>query len=156
MDDDDALGAMPGSRQGVSPEPIRRFEVLTGIGRRQTFGLDQKLALVARMKGCANISALAREHDLRPAQLFTWRRQLRYAAEVAGKRVAPKPPMFVPAVIEPTVMSAPQPRSAGQRRKRRTASTVVELEIDGVAVRIARGADGAMIAAVIDALKPKG
>lgn len=38
---------------------------------------------------------------------------------------------------------------------RRAASTAVELEIDGMAVKIARGADAGVIAAVLDALKTK-
>ena len=79
MDDDAPPGAMPGSRHGASPEPIRRFEVLTGVGRRRSFEVDEKLALVAQMEGCPNISDLARRHDLRPSQLFTWRRELHYA-----------------------------------------------------------------------------
>ena len=81
MDEDTALGAMPGSRHGANPEPIRRFEILTGVGRRRSFAVNEKLALVAQMDGCANISELARRHDLRPSQLFTWRRELRYAAK---------------------------------------------------------------------------
>jgi transposase len=155
MDEEDVLGVMPGSRHGVSPERIRRFEVLTGVGRRRSFAVEEKLALVAQMDGCANISALARQHDLRPAQLFTWRRELRYAAEVAtGAASVASAPMFVPAIIDAPVevaVATPKPRRSTRRR---TAGAAVELEIDGVAVRIARGTDAAMIAAVIGALKP--
>ena len=57
-------------------------------------------------------------------------------------------PMFVPAVIEPV----PEPAKPGPTR-RRGSSAAVELEIDGVAVRIARGAGAGVIAAVIDALR---
>src|SRR3546814_7440598 len=39
------------------------------------------------------------------------------------------------------------------RRRRRPTVSAVELEIDGVAVKIGRGADAAVIAAVIEALK---
>lgn len=156
MDDDAPVGAMPGSGHGASPEPIRRFEVLTGVGRRRSFSVDEKLTLVAQMEGCANISELARRHDLRPSQLFTWRRELRYAAAAAqGARQSRPDPMFVPAVIEPEPVPEParaaKPRRA--RRARAAAAPAVELEIDGVAVRIARGADAGVIAAVIDALK---
>jgi len=38
-------------------------------------------------------------------------------------------------------------------RRRRVARAVVELEIDGIAVKIGRKADVGVIAAVIDALK---
>jgi transposase len=151
MDDDAPLGAMPGSRLRTSSEPIRRFEVLTGVGRRRSFAVDEKLALVAQMEGCANISDLARRHDLRPSQLFTWRRELRYAAEAV--QGAAQEPMFVPAVIEPepVALAAPVPKRKRVRRSHQAAA--VELVIDGVAVKIARGADAGVIAAVIDALK---
>lgn len=153
MDEDTPLGAMPGSGHRVSPEPIRRYEVLTGVGRRRSFGVDEKLALVAQMEGCVNISELARRHDLRPSQLFTWRRELRYAAEAV--QAAVPEPMFVPAVIAPEPVVAPVPASKRKcaRRSRAAASAAVELEIDGVAVKIARGADAGVITAVIDALK---
>lgn len=153
MDEDAPLGAMPGSRHGANPEPIRRFEILTGVGRRRSFGVEEKLALVAQMAGCANISELARRHDLRPSQLFTWRRELRYAAEAV--QAAVPEPMFVPAVIapEPVAVAAPVPRKKRVGRSRSAAA--VELVIDGVAVKIARGADAGVIGAVIDALKSR-
>jgi transposase len=60
--------------------------------------------------------------------------------------------MFVPAVVEPVTRSDPAPARRARRRQRAT-TTAVELEIDGVAVKIARGADASVIAAVIEALK---
>ena len=62
-------------------------------------------------------------------------------------------PMFVPAVIasEPVVVTTPASKKKRVQRARQAAA--VELEIDGVAVKIARGADAGVIAAVIDALK---
>ena len=90
---------------------------------------------------------------------FTWRREIRRAAEAAGitlpVAMAPAPePLFVPAVIEPEPMTATVP-APGKKRSRRTRpeAAAVELEIDGVAVKIARGADAGVIAALIDALK---
>lgn len=138
---------------GASSKPFRRVEVFTGVGRRRRFSTAEKLDLVAQMDGCDNISELARRHDLRPSQLFTWRRELRYAVETVQGATMPEP-MFVPAIVElprePAPGSAPAKPS---KSRRRGASTVVELVIDGVAVKIARGADAGIIAAVIDALK---
>lgn len=151
--DRDAPGVMSGSCAGASPEPFRRFEVITGGGRRRTFSTEDKLALVAQMTGCDNISDLARRHDLRPSQLFTWRRELRYAAEAARSTAqSPLAPMFVPAVIQPEPATQPALKKKRSRRTRPEAAAV-ELVIDGVAVRIARGADASVILAVIDALK---
>ena len=158
MDDDAPLGAMPGSRHRASLEPIRRFEVLTGVGHRRSFTVEDKLALVAQMADCGNICKLARRHDLRPSQLFTWRRELRYAAEAAyGTAQSPPEPMFVPTVIEPEPAATPAPVSTRKRVRRARAAVpaAVELEIDGIAVKIARGADAGVIAAVIDALKTR-
>ena len=67
--------------------------------------------------------------------------------------IAPEP-LFVPAVIEPEPMTATQRPSKKRRSRRmRPEAAAVELTIDGVAVKIARGADAGVIAAVIDALK---
>lgn len=155
--DDDAPGAMRGSCAGVSSKPFRRFEVYTGAGRRRSFTTEEKLALVAQMAGCENISELARRHQLRPSQLFTWRRELRYAAGAATPRALAVPePMFVPAVIDQAPEPAPaSPVKASKVRRRGKAAAAVELEIDGVAVKIARGADATLIGAVIDALKTR-
>ena len=126
---------MSGSCAGASPEPVRRFEVFTGEGRRRRWSLEEKLAIVDEMGAVDNVSDLARRHGLRASQLFTWRRELRYAAEAAA------PPAFVPAVIEP-IASVPatieRPVSQKRRRMRRSraAGTAVELEIDGVVVKI--------------------
>ncbi|MHA3840765.1 hypothetical protein ACX0GZ_06070 [Sphingomonas aestuarii] len=57
--------------------------------------------------------------------------------------------MVVPAAIEPV----PERAKPGRMQRRRGSSIAVELEIDGVSVRIASGADAGVIAAVIDALK---
>jgi transposase len=155
--DDDAPGAKPQSCAGASSKPFQRFEVYTGAGRRRSFTTEEKLALVARMAGCENISELARRHQLRPSQLFTWRRELRYAAVAASPRsLAPPEPMFVPAVIDQAPEPAPEPPvKASKVRRRGKAAAAVELEIDGVAVKIGRGADATLIGAVIDALKTR-
>ena len=111
--------------------------------------MEEKISLVAEMAASENVSALARRHGLRPSQLFTWRRELRYAADAAASAA------FVPAVIEPAPAAVADGAAppAKRRRSRRSRAAAVELKIDGVAVRIARGADAATIAAVIEALK---
>jgi transposase len=142
---------MSGSSAGASLEPVRRFEVFTGESRRRKWALSDKIALVVEMAATDNISELARRHGLRPSQLFTWRRELRYAAEAAA------PPPFVPAIVAPApvaVAEALPPPGQGRRiRRLRGTATAIELEIDGVSVKIARDADVTMIAAVIEALK---
>ena len=57
---------MSGSSVGVSLEPVRRFEVFTGEGRRRKWTLADKMARVAEMAATDNISELARRHGMRP------------------------------------------------------------------------------------------
>ena len=62
----------------------------------------------------------------------------------------------MPAVIDPQSTLVPPERAPAVRKRRARRvreATAVELEIDGVSVKIARGADAGVIAAVIDALK---
>jgi transposase len=88
--------------------------------------------------GSETVCAVARRHGLTPQQLFTWRRLARQAGMEAAAT-------FVPAVLEP----AP----ASKRGRRRSTAATIEVEIAGVVVRVADGADAATVAAVIRALK---
>jgi transposase len=65
--------------------------------------------------------------------------------------------MFVPAVIG-TSSSPWEPRRRQRRRARKAAEVIdhsgmIVMEIDGVTVRVGRGADAQTVAAVIRALK---
>lgn len=143
--------------------PVRRFEVFTGAGKRRTWAPDEKAAIIAESYlGVESVCAVARKHGLRHTQLFTWRREMRQAAEAAGVTlpvaVMPEPaPMFVPAVVELEPVTAVAPAAAPKKKRVRRSrpGAAVELVIDGVAVKIARGADAGVIAAVIDALKTR-
>lgn len=106
------------------------------VGRRRSWSLEQKLAIVAEAQHCDNLTALARRHDIRTSQLYTWRRELRYALEMhTGSRDAE--PMFVPAVAD------------GDQRS----DVAIEVEIDGAVIRISRTAKADLAAAVVQALR---
>jgi transposase len=78
-------------------EPVRRFEVFTGTGRRRTWSAADKARIVAEsLTSEESVCAVARRYSLSPQQLFGWRRQAREAAESAALKV----PQFVPAVVE--------------------------------------------------------
>lgn len=136
-------------------EPVRRFEVFTGAGRRRDWSDEDKARIVAESyEPGATVSDVARRHAMSPQQLFGWRRLLRRASETLSALPAP---MFVPAVIE-AAAAEPKParQSAKRRRRMRRASggsDGIEFEIDGVVVRIGSGASPKAIAAVIGALK---
>jgi transposase len=135
----------------LKPEPLRRLEVITGTGRRRRFSDDYKAGIVEEtLVPGAVVSDVARRHGLTPQQLFGWRRQARQPASGTDTET----PQFVPAVV-----AAPLPERAvrGGRRKRtrqvdRTAGSI-EVEIEGVTVRIGRGAEAKTVAAVLRVLK---
>jgi len=124
------------------PALAQRIEVFTGTGRRRTWTAEQKAAVVAESYA-EGVTAcqVARRHGLTPQQLFGWRREARAGA------AEPASPLFVPVMIE-----APPP--AQERLERASAhAPAIELEIDGVTVRVGRGAEAKLITAVIRALK---
>lgn len=132
-------------------EPIRRLEIFTGAGRRREWLPEEKARIVAESYETAeSVSAVARRYALSPQQLFAWRR----AARLPAAEPAAPEPLFVPAVVagprsEPAAM---RPATQRKRKAARDAG-VIELEIDGVAMRVGRGADARTVAAVIRALK---
>ncbi|MDN5929405.1 MAG: transposase [Hyphomicrobiales bacterium] len=133
------------------PEPARRFEVFTGSGRRREWSSDEKARVVAESYETGEtVSAVARRYALSPQQLFAWRR----AARQPLAKVPASESLFVPAVIA-APMSEPPAKGPPKQRKRKTVrdAGVIELEIDGVAMRVGRGADAKTVAAVIRALK---
>lgn len=127
-----------------------------GTGRRRDWPTEVRVSIVAESySGHETACAVARRHSLSPSQLFTWRRELRKQLEDQGLMVPTKtpPPSFVPAVIDPLAPSDPAPAVRQPRKRRRSQVSAVELEIDGVAVKISRGADVGTITAVIEALR---
>lgn len=128
---------------GVGPEPVRRVELLSGMaGRRRSWSLEQKLAIVAEAERCDNMTALARRHDIRTSQLYTWRRELRYAMEAARAAEVNSAPMFVPVVSD-----------GGGRVASGPSDVAIEVEIDGAVARISRTAEVDLVVAVMQALR---
>lgn len=128
-------------------EPVRRFEVFTGTGRRRDWPPGEKARIVAESYETGlSVSAVARRYALSPQQLFAWRRAARRAVAETSE------PMFVPAVVAAPARLAKRPIQPRRRKATRDAG-VIELEIDGIAMRVGRGADAGTVAAVIRALK---
>ena len=130
---------------------VHRLEVMTGTGRRRQFTDDFKARVVEEtLVAGVVISDVARRHGLSPQQVFTWRRQARLPAVNAES----KTPHFVPAVVDVTLRSPPglTPRRRRARVAERSAASI-EVEIEGMIVRIGRGAEAKTVAAVLHALK---
>lgn len=130
---------------------VRRFEVFTGAGQRRRWSVEAKARIVAESyAGVETVCEVARRHGLAPTQLFSWRREARRPLEGGAGS------MFTPIVVEgvsalPVVASPrvePKPKKA-----RRARQGGIELEIDGVVMRVSRGAEAKTVAAVIKALK---
>ena len=129
---------------------VERFEVFTGAGRRRDWPPEVKASILAEsFSGQETVCSVARRHGMSPSQLFTWRRLLRKQLESQGTTV----PAFVPAVVDVVTVDERAPAIQRPKKRRRSKASAVELEIDGVAVKINRGADAGVIAAVIEALK---
>lgn len=129
----------------------RRFEIINCAGGRRQWSVDDKARIIAEtLEPNAIISEVARRYGLRPQQVFAWRREARkQAASVQQDSLA-----FVPAVVAaPT--TEPTAKRPGRPRKQKAVrdAGVIELEIDGIAMRVGRGADAKTVAAVIRALK---
>ena len=132
--------------------PVRRVEIINGIGGRRRWSVDDKARIVEEtLIPGAVVSEIARRHGLSPQQLFGWRRDARRSAGVGEDAGRPR---FVPAVVE-----QPKPTPVGKQRKPRRigrssgATGIIEMEIGGVTVRVGRGAEAKTVAAVIHALK---
>jgi len=133
-------------------EPAHRLEVFTGAGRRRSFSDEDKARIVAEIVTSGDsVSGVARRHGLSPQQLFGWRRQMRESqvglSEADGLQ-------FVPAVVDVASSASPvrRQRKAPQCKAEPGAGTI-EVEIDGVTVRVGRGADVKTVRAVLRALK---
>jgi transposase len=129
----------------------RRLEIIAGTGRRRWFSADDKARMIEEtLVPGAVVSEVARRHGLAPQQLFTWRRQARQPAGADAAEM----PQFVPAVVESALPEA----ASGRRQRQRArpvdrASGIIEVEIEGVSVRVGRGADAETVTMVIRALK---
>lgn len=138
--------------RSATTEPVRRLEVFTGAGRRRKWGDEDKARIVAEtVAGGESVCSVARRHGLSPQQLFGWRRQLR---EAAVQHSEAEELQFVPAVVD-TVAQAPVVRRQRQAPRCRSQPDIgtVAIEVDGVTIRLGRGADARMIAAIVQALK---
>lgn len=123
---------------------VRRVEIFTGAGQRRTWSEEAKRQIVAESySGLETACAVARRYGLSPTQLFTWRRTFRTPVAQSTE------PMFAPVVVEPVKPEPAQPR----RKTRRPRRGGIELEIDGVVVRVGSDASAKTVAAVIGALK---
>ncbi|MEH6952792.1 transposase (plasmid) [Nitrobacter sp. NHB1] len=132
-------------------KPVHRLEVFTGAGRRRTWSDEDKARIVAEIVGSGeSVSAVARRHGLSPQQLFGWRRELQ-GSQTAHSHAEEL--QFVPAVLDVAPSSSVRHRRKMSRRQVEPGEGMIEVAIDGMTVRVGRGADAKTVTAVLRALK---
>lgn len=135
--------------------------VLGRAERRRRFSVEQKLAVVTEASAPgANISEIARRHDLVPAQVFKWRRLAELG--VIGIPGASELPSFVAVELTKEAAPLPLPIPAGalpeseisrRRQRRRKKSGLIEIELGGGRrIRVDRDVDAAALDRVLKVL----
>ena len=127
-------------------EPVRRLEVFTGAGHG---AIKTRPELSPR-------SRRAKTRSVRQLDAMDYRRSSCLAGDVklreseAGRSEADAL-QFVPAVVD--VGSSPVEQRKAPDSEAEASAGTIEVEIDGVTVRVARGADAKTLMAVLRALK---
>jgi len=89
------------------------MEIITGVERRRQWPLERKLAVLEEAAYSSESAAsVARRHDIRPQQLYRWRRELR---EGRLDGTEPTPP-FLPVSLADREEPEPSPRRPEPRR----------------------------------------
>jgi transposase len=117
-----------GRTTGTNGDGFRRLEVITGVGRRRRWSLDEKARIVAEsLDPATTASAVARRYGLHVSQLFVWRQQL--AAPAVREA-----PAFVPVVVTEGTAA---PAEAGGRMEIALGPAVgrVGADVDAAALR---------------------
>jgi transposase len=121
-----------GRTTGTNADSFRRLEVITGVGRRRRWSLEDKARIVAEsLDPATTASAVARRYGLHASQLFVWRQQLQRRASSAA---ASDGPGFVPVLL---AEDSPAPAEAGGRMEIALGPAVVRVgaDVDAVALR---------------------
>jgi transposase len=105
--------------------------IISGVERRRIWADEQKRALVmAVSQPGANVAEIARQADLRPGQIYRWRRQMEGAAQ---------------GFAEVQVQQADPPPVTG---------SAIIVEFARAIVRIPAGASPGLVSVVLRSIKP--
>lgn len=130
---------------------IGRIDMVSGPTGRRRWSDETKGRLVAESYSTElSVSEFARRNRLVPSQLFGWRRDAK-----AGRLVLPleaSEGLFAPVLLEET--SIRQGRETPPEAQ--YSASIIELEVDGVVVRIADDTPAERIGEIARALKARG
>lgn len=141
---------------------FQRVEVITGVGRRRRWSVEEKLRIVeASYRPGASVSSVARRHGVNPNQLFTWRKLAREGAFAARSADVPG---FVPVELVAAGPCSLRPSSVVERAARRlpedagaetpgAGGALAEIELpNGVRLRVAAGIEAAVLKRLVSTL----
>ncbi len=120
-------------------DSFRRLEVITGVGRRRRWSLEEKARIVAEsLDPATTASAVARRYGLHASQLFVWRQQLQRS--VASPQTLGGPG-FVPVLLAKD--GAPPVEAAGR----------MEIALGPAVVRVGADVNGPALRRVLEAVR---
>src|SRR5215212_9853842 len=129
----------PSSTTGTKADSFRRFEVITGVGRRRRWTDAEKARIVAEsLHPATTSSAVARRYGLHASQLFVWRQQLQRSASAAQTLGGPA---FVPVLLAED--SAPPAEAVGR----------MEIALGPAVVRVGADVDAAALRRVLEVVR---
>ena len=127
-----------GRTNSTNADGFRRLEVITGVGRRRRWNLEDKARIVAEsLDPATTASAVARRYGLHASQLFVWRQQLQRSAaatEALGEQG------FVPVLVEG---SAAPVEAVGR----------MEIALGPAVVRVGADVDAAALRRVLEVVR---
>jgi transposase len=123
----------------TNADSFRRVEVITGVGRRRRWSLEDKARIVAEsLDPATTSSAVARRYGLHVSQLFVWRQQLQRSALAAQTLGGPG---FVPVLLAED--GAPPAEATGQ----------MEIVLGPAVVRVGTDVNGPALRRVLEAVR---
>ena len=123
----------------ANSDSFRRLEVITGVGRRRRWSLEEKARIVAEsLDPATTSSAVARRYGLHASQLFVWRQQLQRSA-LSAETV--RGPGFVPVLLAED--SAPPAEAVGR----------MEIALGPALVRVGADVDATALRRVLEVVR---
>jgi transposase len=120
-------------------DSFRRLEVITGVGRRRRWSLEEKARIVAEsLDPATTASTVARRYGLHASQLFVWRQQLERGASAATASGGPR---FVPVLLAEESVAPTEP--AGR----------IEIALGPAVVRVGADVDAAALRRVLEVVR---
>jgi transposase len=128
-----------GRTTGTNADGFRRLEVITGVGRRRRWSVEEKARIVAEsLDPATTASAVARRYGLHASQLLLWRQQLQRRASSAETIGGPG---FVPVLLAED--SAAPAEAAGR----------MEIALGPAVVRVGADVDAAALRRVLEVVR---